>query len=101
MVLLEIEKIDYEENNLTAVFDGLFREGFIVKADFEYEKEQVESKDDSLGLRDYFVATNISLLVEIYHEDEKISINDRELKKVLNQIELKLIDLLEKVINNN
>ncbi len=45
MELLEIENLDLGNNTLTAVFDGLFTEGFIVKTDFSYDEETIEEEE--------------------------------------------------------
>ena len=38
MELLEIENLNLESNTLTAVFDGLFSEGFYVESNFSYDE---------------------------------------------------------------
>ncbi len=100
MELLEIEKIDYNTNDFTAVFDGLFKEGFLIEGTFDYDKEQVEYLDEFLGLRDYFEARKITFFsIEIYHDENKISINPRELKVALQKIQNELEDMLETYLN--
>ena len=103
MELLQIEEVDFDNNNLKAVFDGLFNGGFYVTTEFDYDEEQTDNKDDDTGSQDYFEATAISFwdFKTFNSDEEEISINDRELKKIKDMIEFKLIDLLTDYINNN
>lgn len=103
MELLQIENIDYESKKIQAVFDGILKEGFYVKADFDYEEIQTEFEDERTGLQDYYSAEKISLwdFKTFDTEDNEISINNRENKKIKELVEFKLIELLEDYINNN
>ena len=103
MELLEIENLDLENNCIEVLFDGLFTEGFYVTTDFDYDKDQVEHKDEDTNCRDYYAACNITFWdFKIFNvENELITINNRELKKIKQLIEFKLIDSLETYLNNN
>ncbi len=103
MELIEIERVDFNNNNLTAVFDGLFKEGFYVETEFAYDEYQLNYADERTGEKDYYYAGNISFWdFEVFNTDEElISINERELKKIKELVEFKLTDLLEDNINNN
>lgn len=103
MELLEIENLDYEAKFIEVLFDGMLKEGFYVTTEYDFDIEQIEYEDDRTGQQDYYEATNISFWdFKIFDADEnEISFNDRETKKVKELIEFKLIDLLEDEINNN
>lgn len=102
MELLQIEEIDYDNQTLTAVFDGLFETGFYIKTDYDFDKYQEEFKDDDLGLVDYFLPEAISFWNwKAFNSDEEpISINARETKKIKQLVENELIDTLTKEIND-
>ena len=103
MELLHIDEIDFEKKTLTAIFDGFFQGGFYVETSFDYDELQVEEEDDRTGAIDYFAATNVSFwnfeTSDIY--EEKFSLNDKAVVNVKQQIENKLIDLLEIELNDN
>jgi hypothetical protein len=103
MELLEIENLNLESNNLTAVFDGLFTEGFVVKTEFSYDEEIIEEEEEETNCKNIFAPTNLKFWdFKTYDSDEnEISINDRELKKIKELVEFKLIDLLSDELNNN
>jgi len=103
MELLEIENLDLESNTLTAVFDGLFSEGFIVKSDFSYNEEMIEEEEEETNCKEILAPTNLNFWdFKTFDSDEnEISINDRELKKIKELVEFKLIDLLSDELNNN
>ena len=103
MELLEIENLDLESNTLTALFDGLFSEGFIVKSDFSYDTELIEEKEEETNCKNVIGATNIKFwdFKTFDSEENEISINDRELKKIKELVEFKLIDELSNELNNN
>ena len=102
MESLDIEKIDYNTNELECVFDGLFPEGLVIKTDFDYKKEQTEYKDEGLGFSDYYVAEKITFFdFKIFHEDNPVNISELELTKLKQKIENKLSELLEIYINEN
>tara|TARA_R110002012_G_scaffold152999_1_gene312944 strand:+ start:139 stop:450 length:312 start_codon:yes stop_codon:yes gene_type:complete len=103
MELLEIENLNLESNNLTAVFDGLFTEGFVVKTEFSYDEEIIEEEEEETNCKNILAATNINFWdFKTYDSQEnEISINDRELKKIKELVEFKLIDLLSDELNNN
>ena len=99
--LLEIEEIDYEKEELTAVFDGAFPEGFIVKCLFSYDAKIDQKEDESLGLREHWVAENIVLHYIVIERDEvKINLNKTEMITIKNEIENKLTELLENYLND-
>ena len=103
MELIEIENLDLESNELTVVFDGLFPEGFVVKSEFSYDNELIEEKDEETNCKDVVGATNIKFwdFKTFDSEENQISINNRELKKIKELVEFKLIDLLSYELNNN
>lgn len=103
MELLEIENLDLENNCIEVLFDGLLIEGFYVTSEFDYDKDQVEHKDEDTNCIDYYAACNITFWdFKIFNvENELITINDRETKKIKQLIEFKLIDSLEPYLNNN
>jgi len=102
MELLEVENFDFEESNMKVLFDGFLKEGFYVTTEFSYDEEVTQKEDFYLGLKEYKSA----MFIVFYNfktfnsEDEEISINNRELKKIKDMVEFKLIDLLEEEINN-
>lgn len=103
MELLYIDEIDFKNNTLTAVFDGIFESGFYVETYFDYDNVQVEVEDDRTGCRDYYEATNISFwnFETSDADEEKFSLNEKAVINVKQQIENKLIDLLEIELNDN
>ena len=102
MELLEIENLDLESNTLTAVFDGLFSEGFIVKSDFSYNEETIEEEEEETNCKEILAPTNLNFwdFKTFDSQENEISINDRELKKIKELVEFKLIDLLSDELNN-
>tara|TARA_R110001632_G_scaffold42462_3_gene107532 strand:+ start:527 stop:838 length:312 start_codon:yes stop_codon:yes gene_type:complete len=103
MELLSVENIDYDTNFIECLFDGILKEGFYITTDFDFDKEQVDYKDDDTGSYDYFEAVNISFwdFKTFNSENELIGINERELKKIKELVEFKLTDLLEIYLNEN
>jgi len=101
MILLEIEDLDLDNNTLTAVFDGLFGGGFTVKTDFGYDKEETEAEEET-NTQYHIEPTNIWFdeFKTFNSEEEEFSINDRELKKIKELVEFKLIDLLTEELND-
>lgn len=102
MNLLEIENLDTDNNTLTAVFDGLFGGGFTVKTDFCYDVEQIEFAEEETNCQDCFEPTNISFdeFKTFNSDEEEFTINNRELKKIKELVEFKLIDLLTEELND-
>lgn len=99
--LLEIDGIDYDTEELTAVFDGIFREGFIVRCSFTYDDYKEQKEDLELGLGNYYLPNNIILdNISIEHEEIKVDINKREMSVIKNEIENKLTELLEIYLND-
>ncbi len=103
MELIEVGLFDPEENYIEVLFDGLFKEGFYIKTEFDYDIEIVQDEDLSVGCVEIKAATNISFFdFKIFNAaNEEIQINNRELNKIKQLVEYKLIDLLEDEINNN
>ena len=103
MEIVGFDLIDFDKNEIEVLFDGLFKEGFYVKTDFDYDIEVVEEEDEDTGRRHQEAATNISFWdFKIFNsEEEEITINDRETKKIKELVEHELIDLLDDEINNN
>ena len=101
MILLEIEELDLDNNTLIAVFDGLFGGGFTVKTDFGYDKEETEAEEET-NTQYHIEPTNICFdeFKTFNSEEEEFSINDRELKKIKELVEFKLIDLLTEELND-
>ena len=101
MILLEIEELDLDNNTLIAVFDGLFGGGFTVKTDFGYDKEETEAEEET-NTQYHIEPTNIFFdeFKTFNSEEEEFSINDRELKKIKELVEFKLIDLLTEELND-
>ena len=60
MELLEIENLNLESNNLTAVFDGLFTEGFVVKTEFSYDEETIEEEEEETNCKEILAPTNLN-----------------------------------------
>jgi len=102
MELIEVENLDLESNKVTVVFDGLFPEGFIVKSEFSYDTELLEEKEEETNCKDVIGASNIQFwgFETFDSEDNEISINNRELKKIKELVEFKLIDELNDELNN-
>ncbi len=103
MEIVGFDEIDFENNYIEVLFDGLFKEGFYVKTEFDYDIEVLEEEDYRTGCRHYEGARNVTFFdfKTFNAEEEEISINDRELNKIKQLVEYKLIDLLEDEINNN
>ena len=101
MNLLEIEDLDLDNNTLTVVFDGLFIEGFRVEAEFSFDKEETEAEEET-NTKKHIEPTNIYFneFKTINSEEEEFSINDRELKKIKQLVEFKLIDVLTEELND-
>jgi len=102
MELIEVENLNLESNEVTVVFDGLFPEGFIVKSEFSYDTEFLEEKEEETNCKDVIGASNIQFwdFETFDSEENKISINNRELKKIKELVEFKLIDELNDELNN-
>ena len=102
MEIIGIENFDTDENIIEVLFDGLFKEGFTVKTEFDFEVEVIQEEEFDLGLKAVKVATDISFWdFKMYNaEEEEITINDRETKRIKELIEYKLIYLLDDEINN-
>jgi hypothetical protein len=103
MELLEIENLDLENNSLTAVFDGLLIEGFYIETEFSYDEETIEEEEEETNCKTILAPTNLNFWdFKVFNSEENnISINEKELKKVKQLVEFKLIDLLSDELNNN
>lgn len=103
MELLNFENLDLENNFVEVLFDGILKEGFYVETEFDYNSEVVEEPEEFNNFTKTYHAENISFWeFKIFNSDEeKISVNDRELKKIKQLIEFKLIDSLNDYINKN
>lgn len=101
MELIGVEELDFESNFIEVLFDGMLKEGFYVETEFDYDKEITEAEED-LGIKAGIDPINITFWeFKIFNsENEKISINDRETKKIKDLIENKLIDSLKDYLNN-
>jgi len=101
MNLLEIEDLDLDNNTLTAVFDGLFPEGFRVESEFSFDKEETEAEEET-NTQYHIEPTNICFdeFKTFNSEEEEFTINNRELKKIKELVEFKLIDLLTEELND-
>ena len=101
MELLEIKTIDFNKKTLKATFDGLFNGGFVVKTKFDFDKVLEEAADEDLGLKDYYLPEAISFWEwEVFNpEEELITINERETKKIKQLVENELNDLLVTELN--
>ena len=102
MELLSVEQIDLDTNFIEVLFDGLFKEGFYVTTEFDYDVEIVEQEEEETNCKELKEPTNIyfSDFKTFDAENEKININNRELKKIKQLVEFKLIDILTDEINN-
>lgn len=103
MEIVGFDLIDFEKNKIEVLFDGLFKEGFYVKTEFDYEVDIVQEEDLAVACREIKAATNITFFdfKTFNTEEEEISINNRELNKIKQLVEFELIDLLDDEINNN
>ena len=103
MEIVGVENFDTDENCIKVLFDGLFQQGFYVKTEFDYDIEVVQEEELGVGCQEIKAARDISFWdFKIYNaEDEEITINNRETKKIKELVEFKLIDLLDDEINNN
>jgi hypothetical protein len=102
MELLAVEQIDFETNFIEVLFDGLFKEGFYVTTEFDYDVELIDVADEDTNCKEWKEPTNISFwdFKTWDNEEEEISINNRELNRIKQLVEFKLIDLLTEEINN-
>ena len=102
MELLQVENLDLENGTISVVFDGILKGGFWVDADFSYDEETLEEEDLDTNCKKVLGATNIIFWDFIITdcEEEVISINNRELTKIKQLVEFKLIDLLSDELNN-
>jgi len=102
MELLEIENLDLESSFIEVLFDGLLKEGFYVESNFSYDTELLEEKEEETNCKNVIGATNIKFwdFKTFDSEENEISINDRELKKIKELVEFKLIDELSNELNN-
>jgi len=103
MELLKFENLDLESNFVEVLFDGILRNGFYVETEFSYDTEILEEEEEETNCKDVIGATNLKFWdFKTFDSDEnEISINDRELKKIKELVEFKLIDLLSDELNNN
>jgi len=101
MELIEIALFDPKENYIEVLFDGLFKEGFYITTEFDYDIEILQHEELEVGCVEIKAATNITFYdFKIFNAaNEEISINDRELNKIKQLVEYKLIDLLDEEIN--
>jgi hypothetical protein len=102
MELLSIEDIDFDKQELKAVFDGLFEGGFYVESNYDFDKIQDEFFEEETNSKDYFLPEAITFWDwKVFNSDEEpISINNRESKKIKQLVENELIDVLTKEIND-
>jgi hypothetical protein len=101
MELLEIENIDFENNKATVIFDGLFETGFTVKVEFDYD-EEVEEAEEETNTQRHVEPTAFSFIEfeTLKVDGSKFNLNNRELTKIKQLVEFKLIDLLTKELND-
>lgn len=103
MELLEVENLDLESSFIEVLFDGILKEGFYVESNFSYDTELLEEEEEETNCKDIFAPTNVKFwdFKTFDSQENEISINDRELKKIKELVEFKLIDLLSDELNNN
>lgn len=103
MELLEVENLDLESSFIEVLFDGILKEGFYVESNFSYDTELLEEEEEETNCKDIFAPTNLKFwdFKTFDSQENEISINDRELKKIKELVEFKLIDLLSDELNNN
>ena len=103
MELLKVENLDLENNKISVVFDGILKGGFWIDTEFSYDEEQLEVEEEDTDCKNIIGATNINFwdftITDCY--EKVILINNRELKKIKQLVEFKLIDLLSDELNNN
>jgi len=102
MELISVEGIDFDTNFIELLFDGIFKEGFYVTTEFDYDIEVVDAGDSITNCREVKGATNITFwYFQVWNaENEEVEINERELKKIKQLVEFKLIDLLCDELND-
>jgi hypothetical protein len=102
MEIIGVENFDTDENIIEVLFDGLFKEGFTVKTEFDFEVEVIQEEELRVGCKEIKVATDITFWeFKMFNaEEEEITINDKEEKRIKQLVEFKLIDLLDDEINN-
>ena len=103
MELLEVENLDLESSFIEVLFDGILKEGFYVESNFSYDTELLEEEEEETNCKDILAPTNLNFwdFKTFDSQENEISINDRELKKIKELVEFKLIDLLSDELNNN
>jgi hypothetical protein len=103
MELLEVENLDLESSFIEVLFDGILKEGFYVESNFSYDTELLEEEEEETNCKDILAPTNLKFwdFKTFDSQENEISINDRELKKIKELVEFKLIDLLSDELNNN
>ena len=102
MELLEVENLDLESSFIEVLFDGILKEGFYVESNFSYDTELLEEEEEETNCKDILAPTNLNFwdFKTFDSQENEISINDRELKKIKELVEFKLIDLLSDELNN-
>ena len=103
MELLEVVNLDLESSYIEVLFDGILKEGFYVESNFSYDEESLEEEEEETNCKNVIVANNVKFwdFKTFNADNEQISINNRELKKIKELVEFKLIDLLSDELNNN
>jgi hypothetical protein len=102
MELIQIEEIDFNTQELKAVFDGLLKEGFYIETDFDFDKIREEQQEENTNCKDYFLPENVTFWnwKAFNSNEEEISINNRETKKIKQLVENQLTELLTQEIND-
>ena len=102
MEVLEVENFDFEEKNMKVLFDGLFKEGFYVTTEFDYDVT-VCAAEPEIGLKEWTEPLCLTFFSfkTFNAANEQISINNRELKKIKQLVHFQLIELIAEEINNN
>ena len=103
MELLKFENLDLQNDFVEVLFDGILDEGFFVETDFSYDKSILEEPQETNHFVTTYEAINVYLWnFKIYNvNNEQISVNKRETKKIKQLIEFKLIDSINDYLNNN
>ena len=101
--LLEVENIDLETNFIEVLFDGMFKEGFYVTTEFDYNVIVEQFEDFDNGVQEHKIPTEISFwdFKTFNAEGEQIKINDRDSQRIKQLVEFKLIDILIDEVNNH
>ena len=102
MELLQIDEIELDTQFLIATFDGLFDTGFYIETEYDFDKIREQQEETEVNLKEHYIPENITFWnwKAFNSNQKKISINNRETKKIKQMVENELTNILIKHLND-